>query len=152
VTFRDGPTVLGTGTLNASGMETLTTSSLSVGNHTITVVYQGNGNYRSSTSPKLTQRVNRTSTATGLTASPNSLVYVQSVSLSPTDTAASPGAGSPSDGSTITGRQHAPRQRQSGFHSPVVALGHLLGHHRLQKEIPIGKASTSAKLSQTVNA
>jgi len=41
VTFKDGATSLGTGTLNSGGQATLTTSSLSVGPHTITGVYSG---------------------------------------------------------------------------------------------------------------
>ena len=41
VTFNDGATVLGTRTLNASGIATFTTSSLRVGTHTITAVYNG---------------------------------------------------------------------------------------------------------------
>jgi autotransporter-associated beta strand protein len=39
VTFKDGVSVLGTGTLNASGIATFTTSALSVGTHAVTAVY-----------------------------------------------------------------------------------------------------------------
>src|SRR5207247_1138426 len=39
VTFRDGPTTLGTGTLNASGHATFVTSTLAVGAHPITASY-----------------------------------------------------------------------------------------------------------------
>ncbi|HEX3085245.1 MAG TPA: Ig-like domain repeat protein, partial [Pyrinomonadaceae bacterium] len=48
VTFKDGATILGTGTLNGSGQATLTTSSLSTGTHAITAVYEGTSNYLSS--------------------------------------------------------------------------------------------------------
>jgi len=41
VTFMDGATTLGTGTLNSSGQTTFSSSSLSVGGHSITVVYVG---------------------------------------------------------------------------------------------------------------
>jgi hypothetical protein len=41
MTFSDGTTTLGTGTLNSSGVATFSTSSLAVGNHTITAVYSG---------------------------------------------------------------------------------------------------------------
>ena len=56
VTFNDGTTKLGTGTL-ASGTATFQTSSLSVGAHTITVVYGGDTSYASSTSTAVTVTV-----------------------------------------------------------------------------------------------
>jgi hypothetical protein len=155
--YYDGSTY--TGTLDASGSATFSTSALSVGNHSITAVYGGNANYKGSTSAKLTQKVKAaTRTATTLNLSLNPSAYGQSVSLTPSDTAASPGARTPTEsvtlanGSTSTGRQGAPRQRQSGFHSPVVAFGQWLDHRRLEKGIPIDKASTSAKLTWRGNA
>jgi hypothetical protein len=48
VTFLDGMTQLGTATLNASGQATFTTSTLAVGNHTITVSYSGDAHYNAS--------------------------------------------------------------------------------------------------------
>jgi len=51
--FQDGGANIGQGTLNAQGVATLSTSSLSVGSHTLTVVYQGNGSYTASTSASL---------------------------------------------------------------------------------------------------
>jgi hypothetical protein len=41
VTFRDGVTVLGSGTLNGSGVATFATNSLAVGTHPITASYEG---------------------------------------------------------------------------------------------------------------
>ena len=57
VTFYDGATSLGTGTLNGSGQATLSISSLSVGSHSITATYGGDSNFNSSTSSALTQTV-----------------------------------------------------------------------------------------------
>jgi hypothetical protein len=54
VVFRDGATTLATVTL-ASGQATYSTSALSKGTHSITVVYNGSGNYLTSTSAALTQ-------------------------------------------------------------------------------------------------
>ena len=51
VTFNDGSTQLGTGTLNSSGVATYSSSSLSVGMHTVTAVYSGNATSAASTSP-----------------------------------------------------------------------------------------------------
>jgi parallel beta-helix repeat protein len=56
VTFMDGTTVLGSGTLN-DGVATYSTSSLSVGTHSITAVYSGDDNFKTSTSGVLKQRV-----------------------------------------------------------------------------------------------
>ena len=57
VTFKDGAATLGTGTLNGAGQATLSTSSLTVGSHSITAVYGGNATNLTSTSSALTQVV-----------------------------------------------------------------------------------------------
>ena len=49
VTFFDGTTSLGSGTLNASGVATLTTAFTVVAAHTITATYNGDANYNAST-------------------------------------------------------------------------------------------------------
>lgn len=58
VTFKDGETTLGTGTIK-NGTATYTTSAslLTVGNHAITAVYGGDDRYAASTSKSLTQQV-----------------------------------------------------------------------------------------------
>ena len=55
VSFLDGATTIGTGTL-AGGIATFTTSALTVGTHPITAVYGGSGNFVSSTSAVLSCR------------------------------------------------------------------------------------------------
>lgn len=57
ITFLDASTSLGTATLNGSGMATYSTSTLSVGNHSITASYSGDSNFGSSVSPVLSQVV-----------------------------------------------------------------------------------------------
>jgi hypothetical protein len=57
VTFFDGATSIGTGTLNASGVATLTTNSLSVGTHSLTATYGGDLNFAGSTSAPATETV-----------------------------------------------------------------------------------------------
>jgi hypothetical protein len=56
VEFRDGASVIGTGTL-ANGRATLSTSSLGLGNHSITAVYGGDANNQTSTSTAMVQMV-----------------------------------------------------------------------------------------------
>jgi len=56
VTFYDGGTALGSGTL-ASGFATYSTSALTIGSHSISAVYGGNSTYAGCTSPVLTQNI-----------------------------------------------------------------------------------------------
>jgi DNA-binding beta-propeller fold protein YncE len=56
VTFEDGSTTLGTGTLSGANAS-FTTSSLSVGTHAISAVYSGDSNFAGSTSSPLSQTV-----------------------------------------------------------------------------------------------
>ena len=58
ITFKDGATALGTGTLSPAGVATLAISSLTVGSHSITAAYGGDVNFSASTSPVLNQAVN----------------------------------------------------------------------------------------------
>ena len=76
VTFSDGSTSIGTGVVTSGTTATFSTSSLTVGNHTITVAYSGDSNFSGSTSRMLTQIVQPntlfvtsfTPTSTGFTA------------------------------------------------------------------------------------
>src|SRR5262249_51991873 len=58
VMFKDGNKNLGTKTLNSSGQATFSTSTLTRGSHSITVVYGGSSSFLGNTSPVLTQQVN----------------------------------------------------------------------------------------------
>jgi len=55
VTFDDGPTILGTANLNSSGIASFSTASLSVGVHSIGVVYGGAANFAGSSSGAIEQ-------------------------------------------------------------------------------------------------
>jgi hypothetical protein len=57
VTFKDGSTTLGSGTLNGSGNATFSTSALAVGTHSITAAFGGNSTDAASTSTVLSQKV-----------------------------------------------------------------------------------------------
>ena len=52
VTFIDGSSILGTGTLNSSGVATFTSSALGVGSHTITVSFGGDTDFATSSGDK----------------------------------------------------------------------------------------------------
>jgi hypothetical protein len=51
VTFLNGATSLGTGTLNSGGQATFSTSSLAAGSYSVTAAYGGDGTFAASTSP-----------------------------------------------------------------------------------------------------
>ena len=85
VTFQDGGAALGSPALS-NGTATYTTSTLSVGSHTITAVYSGDSNFAGSTSSALTQTVTQASTTTGISSSVNPSAYGQSVTFTATVT------------------------------------------------------------------
>jgi hypothetical protein len=58
ISFKDGSTTIGTGTLNSSGVATYSTTSLAAGQHSITAVFAGDSYNSASTSPVLTETVN----------------------------------------------------------------------------------------------
>lgn len=81
--------------LDATGQATFTSSSLTVGAHTITAQYAGNVNFSGSTSTPLTQSVGVGSTSTALTSSVNPAVFGQAVTFTATVSAVAPGSGLP---------------------------------------------------------
>jgi hypothetical protein len=101
VTFKDGATPIGSGTVTA-GTATLNTSSLSVGAHSLTAVYSGDGNFiASSGTASLT--VNMATSTTVVTASPNPATYGQSVTLTAAVPAGATGTVTFKDGTTTLG-------------------------------------------------
>jgi Bacterial Ig-like domain (group 3)/FG-GAP-like repeat/FG-GAP repeat len=100
VTFLDGATTLGTGTL-ASGVASYSTSALVVGAHSITAVYAGDSNFSGSTSSAVAVTVNAlpVSTSTALTASTASAVSGTSVTFT---AIVSPASGTTTPAGTVT--------------------------------------------------
>jgi hypothetical protein len=96
VKFMDGPTCIGTVTLNA-GQATLTTSDLAPGSKTITAVYTGDGNHAGSNSPALIQTVEKRATAVTISSTPNPSTSGQPVTFTAVV------AATPSGGATPTG-------------------------------------------------
>jgi sugar lactone lactonase YvrE len=76
VTFLDGPTTIGAGAINSSGIATYSTVSLSAGQHIITASYGGDASDIASQSAVLVQTVAKADTTTSLTTS-NATVYVR---------------------------------------------------------------------------
>jgi sugar lactone lactonase YvrE len=80
VDFSDGNNVIGSATLNGSGIASFTTTALGAGTHTITATNTGNGVYLASTSTAVTVLV-QTSTTLTLSVTPATSVFGTSVML-----------------------------------------------------------------------
>jgi hypothetical protein len=80
VSFFDGTTKLGTATLS-SGVATYATSSLAIGTHSITAVYNGDTNFGTVTSTALSQVITKATATVTVGGVPNPSVYVQSVTI-----------------------------------------------------------------------
>src|ERR1019366_5756835 len=85
VTFMEGKTLLGTGTLSG-GAASFTTSTLKAGTNSITAVYAGDSNFAASTSKAVKQVVSKATTTTALASSLNPSNVGQSVTFTATVT------------------------------------------------------------------
>ncbi|MBV9493127.1 MAG: M36 family metallopeptidase, partial [Acidobacteria bacterium] len=105
VTFLDGGTPIGTGTVSA-GVATYTTSSLSAGLHTMSARFEGITGFLPSTSTSLIENIGKIATGTNLVASSLNPTFSRPVTLTATVTATS---GTPTgsvtfyDGATVLG-------------------------------------------------
>ena len=80
VLFVDGTTVIATVAITG-GTATFNSAALTVGTHGVTAVYNGDVNYAASSSPTITQTVNKAATSVVLTASPNPAMEGQPVTF-----------------------------------------------------------------------
>jgi Big-like domain-containing protein/VCBS repeat protein len=111
VSFYSGSTLLGTGSVNSSGVATFITTISTAGSFTITAVYSGSAGFLTSTSSPVTLVVRAssltTATTTTVTASANPVATGASVtftgSVSPTPTGSQLGTVSFYSGSTLLG-------------------------------------------------
>jgi hypothetical protein len=154
VDFKDGgSSISGCGAQPVgSGTATCTTSSLSVGSHSVTAVYGGDTDNQGSTSSPLTQTVQATTT-TGLGSSLNPSTVGQSVTLTATVTGSSPtGTVDFKDGgSSISGCSARP---VSGGSASCTTSSLSVGGHTVTAVYggdTDNQGSTSSPLMQTVN-
>jgi len=109
VTYKNGAVTIGTATLNNFGQATLTVSNFPVGTQLISIVYNGDQNFNSSTSSIINQVVNKTATITRAILTPNPIIIGEPVSVSVTVQPINIGLGIPSGnvnvlyGSTVLG-------------------------------------------------
>lgn len=99
VTFKDGSTTLGMGTLNSSGVATLSTSALAKGAHSITASYGGDTRNLASVSTSVAVTVTSAASTTTLTSSAASVVVGSSLTFTATVTG---GTGGTAPTGTVT--------------------------------------------------
>ncbi len=149
VQFLDGATVLGTGAVSG-GAATLATSSLAVGQHSITAVYSGDGNDAGSTSTVLSQFIVKAGSSVTITSSLNPSALAQAVTFT-AKVASTSGTGTVQflDGATVLGTGTL-----SGGAATFSVSSLTAGAHSITA-VYSGDAnnggSTSAVLTQTVN-
>jgi len=158
VTFFDGSSVIGTSAINFfTNQATFSTSSLSVGLHSITASYIGSSGFAASTSSVLSETINPagTLTVTTLASSANPIEAGQVLALTATVTA--PAGGVPTgsvtffDGSTLIGTAaiNSLTNQAIGFTRSLSVGTHSLT--AVYGGAPGFVSSTSAVLSQTVD-
>ncbi|MEV5508435.1 Ig-like domain repeat protein [Streptomyces orinoci] len=109
VTFLDGQSPVGSATLGPAGQAGFTTAALLPGSHSLTAVYQGDNNFRQSSSPVDVQTVNKAVSTTVLTAVPDPATVGRPVRLTARVIVLPPGSGTPTgtvtflDGHTALG-------------------------------------------------
>jgi hypothetical protein len=99
VTFLDGATSIGTGSVS-SGAAIFTTASLAGGPHSITAQYGGDSNYNAATSSAITQVVDRTPVTVTIISAENPSIYGDTVTFTFTFTGS--GSAIPTGTATVT--------------------------------------------------
>jgi hypothetical protein len=150
----DGTTVIGTGTVDASGKATFTAAALTVGSHTITASYAATPSFGAS-SASLTQTVIQASVKAAVSSSANPSYYGQSVTF--TANVAPNAAGSPVptgsvvflDGNNILGSAVLNATGTATFTTSALSAGsHLI---TVSYTPGLNYAATTVTMTQTVN-
>jgi hypothetical protein len=156
VAFRNGGTTLGTGTLDAGGHATFSTSTLKTGPTAITAVYSGNADFNTSTSANVNQTVNTDGTTTSVTSSIDPSAPNQQITFTATVAANAPGGGIP--GGNVTFMDGPKNLGNGSLNASGVATYKIsnlaAGTHQIKAVYQGGNVyatSTSAVLVQTVN-
>jgi hypothetical protein len=95
VTFYDGPTAIGSASVNTSGAASLTASFSSAGTHALMTKYAGDASFGSSVSPEFDEKVILNPSTTTLQATPNPAISFSKITLTAT-VASTPPTAAPS--------------------------------------------------------
>jgi hypothetical protein len=153
VSFYDGSTFLGTGTLDSTGHATLVTSALGVGSHSLSAAYGGDTNFAASTSSALAETITTGTTTTSVLSSNSPSVYDEPVTFNAvvsTTTGTPTGTVSFYDGGTLLGTASVDESGIASFTTSTLAAG---DHTITAVYSGDGNfaGSTSGSLTQTVN-
>jgi uncharacterized protein YhjY with autotransporter beta-barrel domain len=146
VTFKDGSTTLGTGTISGTSA-TYIASALGVGSHALTAIYGGDANNSSATSSAVSVAVASATPSVALTASATSVSIGGSVTLTATLTGGSTPGGTVTfkDGSTTLGTGTI-----SGSSATYIASALAIGSHALTA-VYGGDSNNASAASSAVN-
>ena len=161
VSFVDGSTTLATVALDATGHASALLTP-GVGNHSITAVYSGDGNFGRSTSNAVTQVVNPEPTTLALTASGSSTItFSATLSFPDNETLRTTGTVTFLDGSTVLGTGSVDATGRAFFSTSTLSVGsHAItaqysgdGNYAASASAPfdevINKASSSVGISSS---
>ena len=152
VTFKDGSTIIATGTLNL-GHAKITTLKLTVGTHSITAVYSGSANFTASTSPVLTfvtsKAASSTTVASSLNPSTHGTAVTFTATVKPSTTGTSTGSATFKDGAVVLGTVALTSGKATFTTSTLAAGSHSIT--ATYNGSPNYNPSTSAILTQSVN-
>lgn len=129
VTFKDGSNILGTASLNGSGIATWTATGLNGGRHSFTAAYGGDANNSASTSTALSFTVDAISTTTLLSPSASTVDAGAQLQLSATVTPSQTTGGQVTgtvtfyDGSTVLGSTIVPANGVAQFATTSLPVG-----------------------------
>jgi hypothetical protein len=153
VIFKSGSATLGSKTLNASGVATLTTAKIPVGANTLTATYIGDASNGKSVSAAITQTVSQASISMVLTSTPNPSTFGKSVKF----TARLTSNGGLPTGQPVTFNYHGATLGTANVNSYGVATFYTTALPRGSDLVTAAYAgsvdysSASAKVTQLVN-
>jgi hypothetical protein len=146
VNFLNGSALLGTATLNSSGVATLTTTSLAAETYSLTAQYSGDVSFLPSTSSAVSLTVNAQTTTSGDSFSLNTTGSAPSQTVQPGKTATYTFSVSPAAGTTLPAitftTSGLPKGYTATFSPPTIAAGSGATTVTLSIQVP----------AQTVNA
>lgn len=154
VDFLDGMTLLGSGTLDAAGIATFSTTTLAVGPHVLNAQYVGNASF-SASSGSAGKTVGAAATTTALGSSSNPALAGSSVTFTATVAAVAPGSGIPTgnvmflDGAVPLGAVSLNALGQAALSTVALTPG-VHGITATYGGVPEYSGSTSASLSQVI--
>lgn len=159
VSFYYGETLLGTGTLNSSGVATATTATLPAGSDGLTAVFSGNSLFTGSTSSAYSETITAPSevaaSTTTLTAAPNPATVDTTITLtatvSPGPSGTSAGMVSFYSGETLLGSGSTNSSGVATFASDSLPVGSLSLTAVYSGDAALA-ASTSAVFTETINS